>query len=218
MPVAILREHNESTDIRATPIEHLSPSKQAALKTTPAPLPSNWRAKNVKRGKSSQRARTGATVEIVDSDWNNDVSDLDNDGEELAGKGDYSEEEWKKVLKSLTSEDISKLRDAIFESRQAADGKTPLQCDGLSKPPSPGKIADRFLTVLGDPFHACQRTIVGVKHEVKKTYVASLMNVFLVWNPEKEKQLEDNMKEAGILETEIKKPIVLQPQDLHRLC
>ena len=98
----------------------------------------------------------------------------------MAGKGDYSEEEWKKVLKSLTSEDISKLRDAIFESRQAVDGEILLQCEGLSEPPSPGEIADRFSAVLGDPFHACQRTIVGVKHEVKKPYFVSLMNAFLV--------------------------------------
>ena len=64
-------------------------------------------------------------------------------------------------------------------------------------------VNPRVSALLGDPFHACQRTIVGVKHEVKKSHFDSLMNAFLVWNPEKKKQLEDNMMEAGILETEI---------------
>ena len=48
------------------------------------------------------------------------------------------------------------------------------------------------------------RTRVPVRHEAKKEIFVALKNAFLVWNPTKLKQLEDKMREAGMLDKDIK--------------
>ena len=49
------------------------------------------------------------------------------------------------------------------------------------------------------------RTRVPVKHEAKKAFFVTMMNAFLVWNPEKLKELEDNMRAEGMTDAEIEK-------------
>ena len=137
----------------------------------------------------------------MENDFGDDLSelDLDQNDKEVFGV----DEEWEDEMKGLTSEDITKLHDAIFQSENAQTGKTPLRCKGLSEPPKPQDIKDRFSSVLGDIFHAMNRTKVPVKHEAKKTFSVALKNAFLVWNPTKLKQLEDEMREAGMSDKEI---------------
>ena len=42
-----------------------------------------------------------------------------------------------------------------------------------------------------------------MKHKAKKVFFVARMNAFLVWNPEKLKELEDKMRESGMTEKEI---------------
>ena len=79
-----------------------------------------------------------------------------------------------------------------------------LSCRGLSQAPSPDMIQDVFSAVLGDVFHAMDRTKVPVKHEAKKAFFVALREAFLVWNLDKLEELEDQMKKSGISEDEIK--------------
>jgi len=58
--------------------------------------------------------------------------------------------------------------------------------------------------VLGDVFHAMDRTKVPVKHEAKKSYFVALREAFLIWNPTKMAELEKSMRESGMTDEEIK--------------
>ena len=78
----------------------------------------------------------------MDCDFQDNISDLADNDDDSFGWEDYSQEEWDKELETLTSDNISKLRVAIFESEKAQDGKVPLQCKGLSEPPKPKDILD----------------------------------------------------------------------------
>jgi hypothetical protein len=60
------------------------------------------------------------------------------------------------------------------------------------------------LVVLGDVFHAMDCAKVPTKHEAKKTYFVALLEAFLIWNPEKLKELTSKMKESGKQDEEVK--------------
>ena len=200
----MLREHDASTRVRVTPIEEPLPSKRAKARTAPAPLrkPSKNKRKRPMPNNSSRRPIDNSIIEVMDSDLMNDVSDLDDTNEELVGF-DYSEEDIETELQALTSHEINQLRSAIFNEEDLVDGKVPLQCKGLSKSPRPADIEDRFSAVLGDIFHAMNRTRVPVKHEVKKHFFVALMNAFLVWDLDKLNELEDHMRDGGMDEKEV---------------
>ena len=103
--------------------------------------------------RSSRRPLVADIIEILEEDdFRDDVSELNVDDEDLGGMDDEEE------VKGLTSEDISRLRDAIFQSENAQNGNLPLLCKGLTEPPKPQDIKDRFSAVLGDIFHAMNRT------------------------------------------------------------
>ena len=114
------------------------------------------------------------------------------------------EEDLQEYESELTSDDISSLAAAIFPSQQAQNGKALLKCKGLADAPNPSDIKDKRSVVMGDVFHAMDRTKVLTKHEAKKGYFVALRDAFLVWNPEKKKELEDKMREGGMSDEEIR--------------
>lgn len=114
------------------------------------------------------------------------------------------EDEIDETMKDLTSEDIELLEAAIYESKETEQGQRPLRCEDLDDPPSPELIINRYRATLGDVFHGMDRAKVPVKHEAKKAYFVALREAFLVWNPTKLKELEDNMRNSGLTDEEIK--------------
>ena len=58
--------------------------------------------------------------------------------------------------------------------------------------------------MLGDVFHAMDRTKVPVHHEAKKAFFVALREAFFVWNPSKLKELEDKMRNNGMTDDEIR--------------
>jgi len=58
--------------------------------------------------------------------------------------------------------------------------------------------------MLGDVFHAMDRTKVPIKHDAKKSYFVALREAFLIWNPTKMTELEKRMRESGMTDDEIK--------------
>ena len=210
VPIAMLREHDKSNASRATPVEDSTPvSKSKPASTSSKRIPS----KRLKRPMTndfdytsvvSRRPLDTDIIEILEEDdFRDDVSELDVDDEDLGGLDDNSPEEWKEEMKGLTSEDISRLHDAIFQSESAKNGNLPLLCKGLTEPPKPQDIMDRFSAVLGDVFHAMNCTRVPVRHEAKKAYFVALKNAFLIWNTTTLEQLEDKMREGGMSDKEV---------------
>ena len=77
-------------------------------------------------------------------------------------------------------------------------------CDGLSDAPTLSEIETSYSAVLGDVFHAMDRTRVPVKHEAKKAFFVALREAYLMWNEDKIEELKGNMKAAGMTEEQIK--------------
>lgn len=210
VPIAMLREHDPSKKIRATPstdteVSAGGISKPAATHELPKRSPTDRYKRpmaddfDYSSGRSKQ-SLDKEIIELVDDEWDDELSFSDGQVGELVGLNDN---EIENTNTELTSEDISMLHAAIFQSDEAVDGRTPLQCKGLSDAPKPEDILDKYSVVLGDIFHAMNRTKVPVKHEAKKAFFHALMNAFLVWNEKKKKQLEDKMKEDGMTKEEI---------------
>ena len=70
----------------------------------------------------------------------------------------------------------------------------------LSDTPRLGEIKNKYSSVLGDVFHAMDRTKVPVKHEAKKAFFVALRKAYLMWNKSKIDGLEENMNAAGMTE------------------
>ena len=59
------------------------------------------------------------------------------------------------------------------------------------------------MSVLGNAFHALDRTKISIKHEAKKAFFVVLRDAWLVWNEDKKQELEANMKAANMTDGEI---------------
>ena len=88
-------------------------------------------------------------------------------------------------MSSLDPKSIKMLEAAIFKMSEANENPRVLTCDKLGECLTPDQVPNRYSSVLGDIFHAMNRTRVPIKHEAKKAYFIALRNAFLIWNTEK---------------------------------
>ena len=191
LPLGMLTDHVLTANLIAT--------KAPADSTAPT-VTSPSTESTVKR--RSERGRVPLVRDAVEGYGKEEDRDVEDE--------ETGTEEWKAIedeiddaMKGLTSENIETLRAAVFESQETARGRIPLQCANLDLPPKPELIEEKFSAVLGDVFHAMDRTKVPVKHEAKKSYFVALREAFLVWNPTRMKELETRMSESGMTEEEI---------------
>ena len=112
---------------------------------------------------------------------------------------------------ATSADEVSWLRAVIIEGEKGTSGKTILPCDELDKALMPWEIQNKFSAVLGDIFHAMNRTRVPSKHVATKAYYSALRNAFLIWNPEKVKKFDEKLRAAGKTPEEIKAMKYFQP-------
>lgn len=198
VPIRMIKEHVTSSNIRTTPIDKTSTSEPRSKPSTDDP-PIEKR----KRKKPSTSPSEG--YEYMDLTVDDDDDDDDEDVEYVK----YSEEEEledEPSPKTLTSADIEYLFSALSKADILQQNeRSVLESPYLSSPPDPKRMKRRFSSVLGDVFHAMDRTKVPVKHEAKKAFFVALREAFFVWNPQKLKELEDKMRDSGMTDDEIKK-------------
>ena len=70
--------------------------------------------------------------------------------------------------------------------------------------------------MVGNIFHAMDKTNVPVKHEARKAFFMALHNAYLLWNKNKIEELEGNMTVAGMAEDKIKQERHHLPALYHR--
>ena len=76
----------------------------------------------------------------------------------------------------------------------------------------PDEILYKFSAVLGDIFHAIQRTRVPVKHEYKKGLYFALMNAFFVWDEIRLEEVKSVLREkAGMTDDDISNLMYYSP-------
>ncbi|KAL7535665.1 hypothetical protein ACHAXR_006652, partial [Thalassiosira sp. AJA248-18] len=183
VPVSMLRSHVASDDIRSTPIEEAVVSGISTPTDTDSTLADQVNTNTAGNGRSHGEA-----------------NEENHDGDD----GDFTEEDLDLEIGELTSADIDIIRAAILQTGEARPGKDLLKCKGLSEAPSPSSINNKFSSVLGDIFHAISRTKVPTKHEAKKAFKVAMQDAFLIMNPAKVKELEANMRTAGMTDDDIK--------------
>ncbi|KAL7546679.1 hypothetical protein ACHAWF_010011 [Thalassiosira exigua] len=198
VPISMIKEHVHSDAIRPTPIE---PSRNDAAHRS---MPAEDTEPIEKRSRKRPKVSSEEGYDFVNLTGYTD----DPDDEAEAGFVSYcnyeDEEGLETVTKELTSEDIEYLQSAIFDAENALSGKAVLESKFLSKAPDPTKIKNKFRTVLGDVFHAMDRSKVPVRHEAKKAFFVALRDAFFVWNPPKLKDLEGRMRENGLSNDQIR--------------
>ncbi|KAL7525102.1 hypothetical protein ACHAXR_003597, partial [Thalassiosira sp. AJA248-18] len=202
VPISMLREHVKSDRIRTTPANKTGCSSglsKPATESIPRKRVPNARLElPLSDDFEYGRPLDDDIIDLVDTDAD------ENDGEYISCWDDNEDDTEEEKMRELTEEDITALHNAIFNASDAQTGNSVLKCKGLSDAPMPNKIRNRFSAVLGDIFHAINRTKVLVKHEAKKGFFVALKNAFLMWNPKKLKELEDKMRADGMSEKEIK--------------
>ena len=211
VPISMIKEHVKSHPIRATPIDN--------------PNPDDDRAKPASDEPPQKRARRQPTNISQSEGYNFNEPDGNDDDDEHEGYMDNeyecNEEEDDNQLenaeKQLTSDDIKHLHSSIFDNKDIESGKKVLACSNLSEPPSPRDIKNKHSSVVGDPFHAMDRTKVPVRHEAKKAFFVALRDAFFVWNPKKLKELEMRMLESGMSEEDVKNARYFNSQS-YRAC
>ena len=196
VPITMLKEHVNSSEIRSTPVQDNSEeegrSKPAAQSTPPKQRP------------TLAMLSIGGDASIdIDADGSGGINENGEKNDDITGSEDNAQEDIDNYKTELTSDGISSLRAAFFQSDEAQNGKTRLKCKGLSDAPNPSCIKDRRSVVVGDMFHAMDRTKVPTKHEAKKGYFVALRDAFMVWNPKKLKELENKMRDGGMSDEDI---------------
>lgn len=117
---------------------------------------------------------------------------------------DYSIDEDGPMI-DLTAADIELLRASAVEGEPIQGSQTPLQCEWLPDAPAPNQIQDIYSPLLGDVFHATQRSYVPIHHEAKKGYFVAFQNAFFVWHEDQMNELVRRMKESGLSDGEIER-------------
>jgi hypothetical protein len=198
LPISMMKEHVDSPHVRATPIANtdnmIGRSKPASSCDTLPDVNHNTN-ESVK------------AVDCCDGDKEDEevcgyldfVADMERGGIEDAN-GDFNNDDI-----DFTEDDIDQLCSALYHSDQAQPGGRFLECKQLSSPPDPKHMVDKFSSVLGDSFHAMDRTKVPIRHEARKGYFVALREAFFVWNPVKLKDLEERMKNSGLSDDAIKR-------------
>ena len=103
----------------------------------------------------------------------------------------------------LTTEDIEYIRASFVESLETSTGRTPLQCENIDDQLSIDDIEDDFYWVVGDVFHAMDRSEVPTKHEEKKGYFVALRDALFEWDQDTLNDLKRRMSADGKTDKEI---------------
>ena len=92
---------------------------------------------------------------------------------------------------------LDDLQEAVLRSDRATieNEMEALICEELG--PVPKDVLNKFSVILGDALHAMKRTYVPTKHKFRKTFLHSLMNAFLEWDPEQYKKVKQKHLDAG---------------------
>ena len=208
VPVRMLRAYTESDKVRSTPIDE--PCQRVTIPVS---------------GTATEKS-----IEDSWSPWTEAKAAADAKAE-VTGEGNMYKVTESEIDKfNLSTSDIDMIRAAIQQSEPTTDevvytvstpksskSSTILPCEGLSLAPMPDEIKDYFSSILGDVFHAMDRTKVPVKHEAKKAFFVALRDAFLVWNEDKINELEMKMKKDGMTDDEIKSARYYSPY-LYRDC
>ena len=215
LPLSMLRVHDDSCTVR-TFRGQTQPHWQRRI-TRPAPSPST--------------KTTDSTPIDANVDDTNKESDLENDPENDSSKMDgdlldmLSAEDDIDVDGNDESNDIN-LLEAITEAALAAehavqaaeadmtDLNAKLVCDELDDPPE--QIEHKFSAILGDVFHAMDRTRVPVRHEYKKAYFVALMRAFFVWNQSSLDKVIEKLKQNGWSEEDVQSLLYFRPSFFRR--
>ena len=193
VPLRMLREFVEGATVRATPVN--MPHDPVAL-----PVPLSGLSKDQSPFKDEEKEAADSAAQGLSSMQND--ADVD---EFVLTPADI--EQIQAAVQKMTTTQTQ-----VEESSGVAcnDDPTPkagsssiLSCSGLSPAPSPESIRDNFSAVLGDPFHAIDRTKVPVKHEAKKAFFVALREAFFVWNTAKLEEFEGLLREKGWSDKEI---------------
>ena len=211
LPLLMLKKHSSSTDIRVTPSlgDENGTGRTQAAQTVRVEIRGQIELNNA------------SIVEGNDKDSNDD-NDNDsgggsdhgsnhsnggsgqsidiNIGEELNDDNALIDD----VIDSfeLSENDIKIIRASINVVSNSTEGqRIPLQCSWLKDPPN--KIVKKYSSVLGDVFHAIQRTYTPKLHEYRKAYYVALREAFLEWDLEVLNELKDRMKGDGMSDNDI---------------
>ncbi|KAL3770800.1 hypothetical protein ACHAWU_006359 [Discostella pseudostelligera] len=198
LPICMMKEHVDSPHVRATPIANtentLGRSKPASCCVTQPDVNHNAN-KCVKDVHGCDGDKDDEEV----CGYLDFVADMEG-GDVEDANGDFTNDNI-----DFTDDDIDRLCSALFDSDNAQPGGKFLECKQLSSPPDPKYMVDRFSSVLGDCFHAMDRTKVPIRHEARKGYFVALREAFFVWNPVKLKELEERMKNSGLSDEAIQR-------------
>ena len=192
LPLSMIKEHVEFYDVRATPID-------SGIETAGVSLP----ASDGVEEKTAESIIHSALLE-GSTDLADDCDDTQDNVEECVSNDNNGEEDIDELTAQLTSREIDHLQLAIFEKDKALPDTTVLESEHLSSPPDPKHIKDKYSVVLGDIFHAMDRAKIPSKHEAKKAYFVALSEAFLIWNPDKLKDLMTRMRAGGMTEEEVR--------------
>ena len=210
LPICMMKEHVDSPHVRATPISNTE----------------NTLGRSQPSSCSDTRSDANHSTDEVMKDV--DCCDRDKLDEEVCGyldfiadmeRQDIGDENGDSTNDDLdfSNGDIDRLHSALFDSDMAQSGGQYLTCKQLSSPPDPKYMVDKFSSVLGDAFHAMDRTKVPIRHEARKGYFVALREAFFVWNPVKLNELEERMKKSGLNDEAIKRQRYFNTQ-LFRDC
>lgn len=203
VPIGMLRNHVDSIDIRPTPARAASQEDARPRPSPPAVLasPKSIPSKQSKQPQSTECDNNGPRDETLEIDQV--IDEDENDVGEHVDYDTFISEECDAHMNGFTSQEISWLEAAVFGGEEAASGGPILPCNDLEEAPLPQHLKNRYSVVLGDIFHAMNRTRVPVKHEAKKAYFNALRNAFLIWNPRKVEEFESKMRNDGKTEKDI---------------
>ena len=207
VPIAMIKEHVDSEHIRTTPIDDTNSDVATEGRSKPATHdePAADDEPAAKRTRKRPQINPAEGYDYIE------LAGYDDDEEEEEGFVRYTEyndeEGLEKDSMGLTPKDIEYLHSALFDGESpdaVQNGRSVLESKYLSDPPDPSKMKNRWRAVLGDVFHAMDRTKVPVHHEAKKAFFVALREAFFVWNPSKLKELEDKMRNNGMTDDEIR--------------
>jgi hypothetical protein len=194
LPISMIKAHVASANVRPTPIIQCDNN---VGRSQPA---SNYNSiNNVPKRKKVSNQNDSGVVELFDDD-SLSVCSSDEAPDSDANEEYYDDENNESVGNKsgqLNTNDIAYLQKALFAGESARSGRKVLLSPHLSQPPNPIEMRDKFSAVMGDVFHAMDRTKTPHHHEAKKSYFVALREAFFVWNQSKLKELEEHMVEAG---------------------
>jgi len=208
LPLTMLKDHVDSEEVRTYQPTASTSAASTMRRTTP---PSHVRSKRLDDDQASNVLDSEEDGEEEESsDFGEDLPELVRKIDDDAESGDEAD-----LSKDACQETLKEHLDTIQEAEVAAElaekqGKVEmLFSEFLDKPPN--DIKQVFSAVLGDVFHAMNRSKVPVKHEFKKSFYIALMKAFFVWDSSRLKEVMDKLKENGFTDEELEDLLYYRP-------